>query len=137
VDIPSQCNNSTPSPTALTGGLAGYLVGPGFDLVTGWGSLDVYNLLTNWGSAPSLAQPTIDLLLPQTIVSTAQSVTFSATVTGNGPAPTGTIQFEVDGSPLLGPVTLDSGMAISSPYMSGLLGVRNLPGSRQVLQSSP
>jgi subtilase family serine protease len=43
--IPSMCNNSTPSPTALTGGLAGYLLTTGYDLVTGWGSIDVNNLL--------------------------------------------------------------------------------------------
>jgi hypothetical protein len=45
VSIPSMCNNSTPSPTALTGGLAGYLLTAGYDLVTGWGSIDVNNLL--------------------------------------------------------------------------------------------
>ncbi len=38
---PSVCNNSTPSPMALGGGQAGYSVQPGYDLVTGWGSLDV------------------------------------------------------------------------------------------------
>jgi subtilase family serine protease len=43
--IPSMCNNSTPSPTALTGGLAGYLLTAGYDLVTGWGSIDGNNLL--------------------------------------------------------------------------------------------
>lgn len=45
---PSMCNNSTPSPTMLTGGLAGYLVTDGFDEVTGLGSIDVWNLLANW-----------------------------------------------------------------------------------------
>jgi hypothetical protein len=39
------CNNSTPSPTALTGGLAGYLLTDGYDLATGWGSIDINNLL--------------------------------------------------------------------------------------------
>lgn len=126
VDVPSQCNNSTPSPTSLTGGLAGYLVGPGFDLVTGWGSLDVYNLLTNWSNAPSLAQPTINLVLPETIISTAQAISFSVSVSGNGPTPTGTIQYEVDGNPLQGPVTLSSGMATSPSYMSGLLQVHRV-----------
>ena len=45
VAIPSMCNNSTPSPTALTGGLAGYLLTDGYDLATGWGSIDINNLL--------------------------------------------------------------------------------------------
>ena len=38
---PSVCNNATPSPTGLTGGQTGYSVQTGYDLVTGWGSLDV------------------------------------------------------------------------------------------------
>ena len=43
---PSMCNNSTPSPTSLTGGLAGYPLTTGYDQVTGLGSLDVANFLT-------------------------------------------------------------------------------------------
>jgi pseudomonalisin len=120
---PSLCNNSTPGPTSLTGGLAGYLVGPGYDLVTGWGSLDVYNLLTNWNSGSSLALPTVNLALSQSLVSTAQSVNFSATVSGKGPLPTGTIQFEVNESAIGGPVALSAGGATSAPYMSGTLQV--------------
>ena len=38
---PSLCNNSVPSPNGLTGGQQGYLVGAGYDEVTGLGSLDV------------------------------------------------------------------------------------------------
>ena len=59
VSIPSMCNNSTPGPSGLSGGLAGYLVGPGYDEVTGLGSIDVANLLTQWaalGSAVDLNQ---------------------------------------------------------------------------------
>ena len=51
VSIPSMCNNSTPSPTALTGGLAGYLLTTGYDLATGWGSIDGNNLLNAVGPA--------------------------------------------------------------------------------------
>jgi subtilase family serine protease len=50
VSVPSMCNTSTPSPTALTGGLAGYLLTPGYDLATGWGSIDGNNLLNAAGS---------------------------------------------------------------------------------------
>jgi subtilase family serine protease len=49
--IPSMCNNSTPSPTALTGGLTGYLLTAGYDLATGWGSIDGNNLLNAVGPA--------------------------------------------------------------------------------------
>ncbi|MFZ3322625.1 MAG: protease pro-enzyme activation domain-containing protein [Usitatibacter sp.] len=54
--VPSMCNNSTPSATALTGGLAGYSVMPGYDLVTGLGSIDVANLLVHWTSATAPGQ---------------------------------------------------------------------------------
>jgi subtilase family serine protease len=49
---PSMCNNSVPSLAGLTGGLAGYAVGPGYDLATGLGSLDVYAFLSHWSSVP-------------------------------------------------------------------------------------
>jgi len=41
------CNNSTPSPSGLANGLAGFLVGTGYDEVTGLGSLDAANFLGN------------------------------------------------------------------------------------------
>ena len=45
---PSPCNNSTPGPTGLGGGLKGYAVGTGYDLPTGLGSIDVTQLLAQW-----------------------------------------------------------------------------------------
>lgn len=48
-EVPSMCNNSLPSDTGLTGGLAGYVVGDGYDLATGWGSIDVGNLIAAIG----------------------------------------------------------------------------------------
>jgi len=46
VSTASMCNNSAPSTSSLTGGTAGFAVTTGYDQVTGWGSVDVYNLLT-------------------------------------------------------------------------------------------
>ena len=54
VSIPSMCNNSTPGPTDPSSGLAGYLVGPGYDLSTGLGSIDVANLLAQWDASGSV-----------------------------------------------------------------------------------
>jgi len=48
---PSPCNNSTPGPSGLGGGLQGYSVGAGYDLATGLGSIDVAKLLDQWSSA--------------------------------------------------------------------------------------
>jgi pseudomonalisin len=50
VSVPSMCNNSTPGSLGLSGGLAGYAVGPGYDLATGLGSIDVANLLAHWAA---------------------------------------------------------------------------------------
>lgn len=50
-DTASLCNNSVASPTSITGGLAGYVVGKGYDPVTGLGSLDVSRLLDAWGTS--------------------------------------------------------------------------------------
>jgi hypothetical protein len=58
VTTPSMCNNSIPSPTALIGGQAGFLVDTGYDEVTGLGSLDVATFVTEYqGTLP----PTIKL----------------------------------------------------------------------------
>ncbi len=53
VAIPSMCNNTTPGSSALSGGLEGYLVGPGYDEATGLGSIDVAHLLAQWSSSAS------------------------------------------------------------------------------------
>ncbi len=44
--VPSTCNNSTPAEASLTGGLAGYVVGAGYDQATGLGSLDVADFIS-------------------------------------------------------------------------------------------
>ena len=54
---PSLCNNSTPGPNGLSGGLGGFVVGTGYDLVTGWGSVDAANLVSQWN--PSTAGITL------------------------------------------------------------------------------
>lgn len=109
VDIPSICNNSTPSASSLSGGAVGYALAPGFDLATGWGSIDVYKLLTNWNSAPALKPATIQLTLSQTVVTVGQSITFSATLYSAGVMPTGSVEFLLNGKTVGSPVPLVSG----------------------------
>ena len=96
--VPSMCNNSTPSPTALTGGLAGYLLTAGYDQVTGWGSIDGNNLLNAAGSpgfAITAAPSTLTLsagattgnsatLTYTSLSSFAGTITQSCTVTYTG-----------------------------------------------------
>ena len=55
LSVPSLCNNTTPGPSGLSGGLSGYLVGNGYDLATGLGSVDAANLVAQWsGNAASV-----------------------------------------------------------------------------------
>jgi hypothetical protein len=51
---PSMCNNSSAGPSGLSGGLPGFLVGSGYDLATGLGSIDVANLLAHWNDATTI-----------------------------------------------------------------------------------
>ncbi|MEO5558854.1 MAG: hypothetical protein ABIO49_03730, partial [Dokdonella sp.] len=53
--IPSLCNNSTPGPSALVGGLQGFTLDTGYDRATGLGSIDVGNLLAQWNVTQSVA----------------------------------------------------------------------------------
>ena len=46
--VPSLCNNTTPGPSGLSGGPSGYLVGNGYDLATGLGSVDAANFVAHW-----------------------------------------------------------------------------------------
>jgi len=50
VAVPSLCNNSTPGPGGLSGGLAGNSLTVGYDLATGLGSPNVPTLFSAWSS---------------------------------------------------------------------------------------
>ena len=80
---PSMCNNSTPGVSSLSGGLAGYSVGTGYDQATGLGSVDVAKLLSaavtgdaTGGSFTLVASSSAQSVTPQ-----AQSATTTWTLT--------------------------------------------------------
>jgi pseudomonalisin len=105
--VPSMCNNSLPGPASLTGGLAGYSVGTGYDLVTGLGSLDVANFLR----AAVPVSTALALTTSATTVAPGQAVTFTATLTpaaSSVAVPTGTVQFFIDGTAFGTAVSLGS-----------------------------
>ncbi len=103
ITTPSMCNNSTPGPAGLTGGLSGYAVGTGYDEATGLGSINVANLLANWSGAATTTTVSSSL----NPFASGASVTYAATVTTTGPnAPTGTVNF-FDGATQLGTGTLN------------------------------
>ncbi len=85
------------------GGSIGYTAGTGYDLATGWGSVDVNNLATDWNLVTPLGAGTLGSNLSATAltassnsVASGGTVTFTAIVTGSAGTPTGTVQFLVN-----------------------------------------
>jgi subtilase family serine protease len=87
IDTPSMCNNSIPGATGLSGGQAGYLVGAGFDEVTGLGSLDVQAFIDNY---PTLFTPTVTVTPSAPSITTAQPLSVAIAVSGGAGASTAT-----------------------------------------------
>ncbi|WP_263385359.1 Ig-like domain repeat protein [Granulicella arctica] len=120
---PSMCNNSTPSPTALTGGQAGYALTTGYDQATGLGSLDVANFISAATKATSAASTTLTLSEMSATINPGQSDTFTATLTSStAGSPTGTVQFYANTTPLSNPVTINGGLAVLTTQLTAAGG---------------
>ena len=91
------------SPTVATPCI-GYVTGVGYDQVTGLGSIDANELATAFSVAaaptPTLVSTTTDLTASTSSITVGTAVTFTATVSPStgSTAPTGTVQFAVDGT---------------------------------------
>jgi len=124
ISIASMCNNSTPGPSALTGGLAGYALTTGYDLATGWGSIDVANLIT--AILTPYVTPTVAVTATASTIALGGSDSFTVTVSGTPGTPTGTVQF-FDGSTLLsGTLTLAGGTATLSGQVFTTAGTHRI-----------
>jgi subtilase family serine protease len=83
----------------------GYAAGAGYDLTTGLGSVDANQLVTQWSIGPA---PAVTLTATPSTAALNDTVRLTATVTGSGPAPTGSVTF-VSNDTALGTVALSSG----------------------------
>jgi subtilase family serine protease len=98
------------------GGSTGYSATNGYDLATGWGSVNLANLANAWakvsplgsGTTGTTASTTSLAVSPGTVAAGA-TVTFTATVAGTSGTPTGTVQFLVNGA-VVGTGTLTNGV---------------------------
>jgi len=99
VGTASMCNNSTPGISGLTGGLAGYALTTGFDLATGWGSVDVAKLIA--AVVTPYVTPTVTVTATSSSIALGGTDSFTVTVAGTPGTPSGTVQF-YDGSTALG-----------------------------------
>ena len=153
-NTPSMCDNSTPAALTLTGGLAGYLVGPGYDEATGLGSLDVGNFLSGWTMAGvNASSTTTTLAASANPVVAGATVTFTAAVTTTGPNPPAATVAFLDASTTLGTVALNpsgvatfatSGLSLGQHSITAVYGGdSNNPGSsspaliQTILASNP
>jgi subtilase family serine protease len=102
------------------GGSIGYNAGVGYDLASGWGSVDVTNMVNKWSSVtPAVSTigttvSTTSLTGTPSAVVQGTNISFTATVGGASGTPTGTVQFLLDNVALGGPVTLNAGVALYS-----------------------
>ncbi len=100
------CNNSTPGPASIAGGLSGFQVGAGFDEATGLGSINVQSLLMSWSNFLVGTDSSATVVASNSNPSAAgTNVTLTATVTTSNSGPTGIVTF-LDGSTVIGTSTL-------------------------------
>jgi subtilase family serine protease len=104
---------STNCPTG-SNPVIGYAAGTGYDLATGLGSVDADKMATAFGTLlQATGTKTALTVAPGNSVAINEALTFTATVTANTPttAPTGTVNFIVDG----GTPTSET-LSVTSPY---------------------
>jgi subtilase family serine protease len=103
------------------GGSIGWSAGVGYDLASGWGSVNVANLAGDWNLVTPLGVGTLganisttNLTVSPTTATVGATVTLTATVTGSAGTPTGAVQFLANNVALGSPATLSSGTATYS-----------------------
>ncbi len=102
-----------------------YGAAPGWDMATGLGSVNAYNLVCSSGWTTSAMVCTTTAVASSVNPSTAgTAVSFTATVTGN--SPTGTVQFVVDGSNFGSAVAVSGGTATSGSTSSLTVGTHTV-----------
>jgi hypothetical protein len=95
----------------------GYAAGPGYDLASGLGSVDAFNLVNEWNAGSA---STTTLSATPASVAPGDSVVLTATVAGGGGVPSGSVNFGANGASL-GSATLAPGTksATASLKVSG------------------
>jgi len=114
--------------------LLGYSAGTGYDLATGLGSVDAYNLVTQWPSTPAIATTTTVTATPTSILTSA-ATTLTATVSAStgSTTPTGSVAFSA-GSTSLGTVNL-SGSGATATASLRVNGSQLAPGNNIITAS--
>jgi len=98
-----------------------YPAGEGYDLGSGLGSINITNLVDNWQNATNgiLYTPTVSLAtsLGSYVYGAPTGITYTATVSGSGSFPTGSVAFS--GSPIIGAIGSADALVISTGCSNG------------------
>ncbi len=121
---------TTGTPNCPNGGTIGFNAATGYDLATGWGSVDAFNMVNDWSLVTALGAGAGQTASLTTLTASATGATIGTTLTftaavasgtGTGPTtPTGTVQLLVDGV-LTGSAVALSGGSASLPLATGSL----------------
>jgi Pro-kumamolisin, activation domain/Bacterial Ig-like domain (group 3) len=124
------CGTSTC--TSSSGTKIGWPAGVGFDLATGLGSVNAYNMAKNWNTVAFNSTATSLNAPVQNCTTHGCAVTLSGTVTGTG-TPTGDVAFIVSQGEIGDPVNLNTGAFVYPGAFATLSGgsftatLNNLP----------
>jgi len=122
-------NNMVPCTVGSTGcsaGSFGYSAGPGYDLTTGLGSVDAYNLVTKWSSYTPGVGTTMTLSASAASIASTATTTLTATISAvnTTAVPTGSVTFSV-GTSSLGSSAVTAGKATLAVKGSALAAGAN------------
>jgi subtilase family serine protease len=123
------CTTGTPG---CTSGSFGYNAGPGYDMVTGLGSVDANNLATHWAAQSTLTGTTTTLSANPASIAQSATTQLTATVTpviGTIP-PTGSVAFGA-GTASLGSVALTASGSLAKAVLT-VKGSSLTPGSNTI-----
>jgi subtilase family serine protease len=128
------CKTGTPGCTA---GKYGFKAGPGYDLTTGLGSIDVKNLFDNWIESKGLSgvSTTLTLTATPTTLATNSSAVLTATVkAASGTAtPSGSVTFKLGQTALGSANLLGSGLIATATF--SVAGKQLAPGANAITAS--
>lgn len=108
--------------------MTGYAAGPGFDLATGWGSMDVNALVNNWGSI-TFKSTTVTGTVSPTTVQHGKPITLAANVSSSSGSPSGAITaYAVNGSTTIqfGDADVVNGTASFAPVTTAMGGTSTI-----------
>ena len=100
------------SPDCSTGSF-GYTAAPGYDLVTGLGSVDVNNLVTHWNQNGAPTRTSVTAPGGSVAFGTKPQLTATVSASGGAAIPTGTVAFLVPGGAPGTPDLGSAGLAVS------------------------